>query len=295
MTKFTEADFLSTTIMTRSRTRKLKFTVVSPNPHLNDASTSPICAGGADITTEPFPLFEEIFPPTEPAEFHCSTHCSDEFCKTLRERKTVPSCRCAEAPMLSPIRGPLLTPSKDKVSLDGTIFDDIQGLNKRTKQDHIVVLDRNHVLASLSRLEGMVAARAVKNEGYLAPLRVEYPASRNKAARVLRSRIEEFFESMHDYVKRVTSLTNEYSLTVGQLRTELNVYMATGFRKLLESECDHETLMQMWDDAIKQSGHPMKIMGAVTEGEFGIVARVWEEALDDVMAMLIWRSAKSDS
>ncbi|KAH7066309.1 hypothetical protein BKA63DRAFT_159731 [Paraphoma chrysanthemicola] len=294
MTKFTEADFVaSTIIMTRAQTRKIKLAAMVPNPCLPSASPSPICAGGEDNTMEPFPLFEDTFPPAQPEEFHCSEHCPEEFCKALRKRKTVPSCRCAEAEMPSPIQGPVLTHSMDKVSLDETVFDAIRELEESTKQEYVVALDRQHVLALLSRLEGMVAARAVKIEDYLAPLRVEYPAPRNKAARVLRSRIEEFFESIHDYIKRVTRITDRYSLTVGQLRIELNVYMATGFRAFLDTECDDVTLDQLYDDMKKQSGHPMKMMGTITEGEFGVVARVWEEALDAVVGMLIWRSTKS--
>jgi hypothetical protein len=152
MVKFTEADFLASTTVTRERRPHSKLTVVVPNLCLPIAPPSPLFAGAnEDINTEPFPTFEDPCPPVKSEPLHCVLHCKDAFCESIvRYKRPIPPCRCEFKDMPSPMHPSFSKVIGPEVSLDETTFEAIELLRPQTDSEYIIDIRREDACRVLS-------------------------------------------------------------------------------------------------------------------------------------------------
>jgi hypothetical protein len=238
--KFTSEDFLSaatkiTTVSKRKRPTlidtsagKLRLPVAPSSPLFNE-----------DINTEPFPDYEEVLDSdsVEHAEsLHCVLHCKEDrgICKWLVyfDHK-FPDWKCAyeKEKVIEPVYRPPL-------HVEDKVIGTLRSLAANAVPSQQIDIHYTDAQAMMAYLENYTTAQALRNQSLIQTMLREFQSE--DVSKVLEL-TETFFAGMHVYFYRTLSEAGYRTLTIYQLRLELNVYLWTMLQDWVEEFCDERT------------------------------------------------------
>jgi hypothetical protein len=280
MGKFTADDFLSASTTINRPKRPARLARPVKQLRLPIAPPSPFFPGMNEvINTEPFPDFQEFnlnsVDQAEPP--HCILHCHNDICSRLaKRRRDPPPCHCAFEPKIDVAP---LPPPQPEFRFDSALLKDMHEYSASADLDHELAIHLSDTRTMLSHFQSHATVRALNDTTFMTAMQQVHPENPNALAI---STTQRFFNIMHLYFTR-TLQSKHRTLTIRQLRAELNVYMWTMLQEWVEAYCDNATVAETY------ARHPCEIAQVKASAAPGEVSKVWEQCVDEVVGLLVWR------
>ncbi|OAL57395.1 hypothetical protein IQ07DRAFT_638729 [Pyrenochaeta sp. DS3sAY3a] len=234
-----------------------------------------------DSTPEPFPDFNDTsgYEAWEEVEFasHCSIHCKQAACgKMVHQLKIRTTCRCDDE---TPAKVPDLPP-RPQLHLRDSVMNKLLAMKRLCRPDTELEIHDAEVYQLLRFVKTHTLSQALENKDLLAKFEQKFPG---QGCVILEDIIDIFFEDAVLYFKRTVPERENHVLTVRQLRQFLQALIFLSLEDWVASNCGQD----IYERAMSI---PPYLVGDVVKGELaGTVLKFWDECLNNVIAILVWR------
>jgi hypothetical protein len=156
----------------------------------------------------------------------------------------------------------------------------LRGLAANAVPEQEIDIHYTDAQTMMAYLENYVTAQALQNKSLIQTMLREF---RGEDVSKVMEVTEAFFTGMRVYFSRTLSESGYRTLTIYQLRLELNVYLWTMLQDWVEEYCDKRTQRRLSIDDAREYAEYANF------GAPGAVARLWKECMEDVVGLTMWR------
>lgn len=250
-----------------------RFPAAPPSPTIYD-----------NVVTEPFPDFVDERSPSDQSDPHCALHCKHLVCSYIIYRPRTPQepskCTCADGnDSCSSAYSPTLAPF---LPVDSTTLPPLS-----LQDDHIITLNLTDSLVLFRHLKYYTDCNESRTAALAQALVSFYPYQADEMVQEL---VNMFFSILNTYFRRTISAGNR-TMTVGDLKRELQVYIWTLLRDFVYRYAPNERVEDYWNYMIEGCQAPLPALYELDKSKgLGAVAAFWMDLGEEFVALVATRS-----